>query len=115
MEDGNGRAAFRALPRSEKEQLYLDILETPPFDFKGSWGEWLHTWLEDQSAEGRPLGEIAKRMDFPTYQDPHLARRSVRGRKAAWRDRQANGFPDLPRHIRRRPVDLPRTPRLVAR
>ena len=69
MVDGNAHAAFRALQRSEKEKLYLDILETPPFDFKGSWGEWLHTWLEDQSAEGRPLGEIAKRMDFPTYQD----------------------------------------------
>ena len=63
------RAAFRALPRSEKERLYLDILDTPPLDHKGSWGEWLHTWLEDQSAEGRRLGEIAERMDFPTYQD----------------------------------------------
>jgi hypothetical protein len=69
MDDKDGRAAFRALPRAEQEKLYLDILETPPFDHKGSWGEWLHAWLEDQSAEGRPLGEIARRMDFPTYQD----------------------------------------------
>ncbi len=61
--------AFRNLTRAEKEYLLLDILETPPLQHRGSWGEWLHTWLEDQSAEGRPLGEIAKRMDFPTYQD----------------------------------------------
>ena len=74
MADGNtnGRASFRALERSEKEQLFLDIRDTPPLDHKGSWGEWLHTWLEDQAAEGRPLGEIAKRMDFPTYQDASI-------------------------------------------
>jgi hypothetical protein len=69
MNNHDGRAAFRALGRTEKEGLFLQILETPAFDYKGSWGEWLHTWIEDQSAEGRPLGEIAGRMDFPTYQD----------------------------------------------
>ncbi len=69
MSNRDGRAAFRALARARKEELFLDILETPSFDHKGSWGEWLHIWLEDQAAEGRSLGEIAGRMDFPTYQD----------------------------------------------
>jgi hypothetical protein len=60
-------AAFRALPRKEQERLFLDILETPPFRHKGGWGRSFHTWLEEQSAESRPLGEIAARLDFPTY------------------------------------------------
>lgn len=69
MKNDAARAAFRALPRSEQEGLFLDILETPPFAQKGSWGEWFHTWLEVQAAEGRCLGQIAGRLDFPTYQD----------------------------------------------
>lgn len=69
MGSGKVRAIFRALPRTEKESLFLDILEKPRFDHKGSWGEWLHAWIEDQAAEGRPLGEISTRMDFPTYQE----------------------------------------------
>jgi hypothetical protein len=72
MGNSEGCVAFRALARSEQEQLFLDILGTPPLTNRGSWGEWLHTWLEDQAAEGRPLGEIAKRMDFPAYQDSSL-------------------------------------------
>ena len=63
---------FRGMTRTEKERLFLDILDTPPLRHRGRWGEWLHTWLEDQAAEGRPLGEIAKRMDFPTYQNADL-------------------------------------------
>lgn len=59
---------FRALSRSEKERLFLDILEKPPFGYKGSWGEWFHAWLEDQAAEGRPLGEISQRLDLPPYE-----------------------------------------------
>lgn len=69
MKNEEGRAAFRALPRAEKQNLFLDILETPPFAYKGSWGEWFHAWLVDQSAEGRTLGEIAARLDFPSYLD----------------------------------------------
>ena len=69
MGSGNVRAIFRALSRTEKESLFLDILEKPPFENKGSWGEWFHAWLEDQAAEGRPLGEISRRMDFPRYLD----------------------------------------------
>lgn len=68
VKDEAGRVAFRALPRAEKERLFLDILETPPFAYKGSWGEWFHTWLEDQTAEGRCLGQISGRLDFPDYQ-----------------------------------------------
>jgi hypothetical protein len=57
------------MPRPEQERLFLDILETPPFVHRGSWGEWFHTWLTDQAAEGRCLGEISRDMDFPSYQD----------------------------------------------
>ena len=62
-------AAFRELSRSERERLFLDILETPPFAHKGSFGEWVHCWLTDQAAEGRSLGEIASRMDHPVFRD----------------------------------------------
>lgn len=64
-------STFRTLPRIEKERLFLDILGTPALECKGSWGEWLHTWIEDQAAEGHALGEIARRMDYPTYADGH--------------------------------------------
>ena len=60
---------FRELSRPEQERLFLDILKTPAFVHKGSWSEWLHSWLTDQAAEGRSLGEIAARMDFPIYRD----------------------------------------------
>lgn len=60
---------FRELSRPEQERLFLDVLKTPAFVHKGSWGEWLHCWLTDQAAEGRCLGEIAARMDFPIYRD----------------------------------------------
>ena len=69
MKNEAGRAIFSAMPRDEKERLFLDILETPPFAHKGSWGEWFHAWLEDQSAEGRCLAEIAARLDFADYYD----------------------------------------------
>ena len=62
-------ADYLALPRSERETLFLDVLKTPPFRTKGSWGEWFHAWLEDQCAEGRWLGEIARRIDLPVYYD----------------------------------------------
>jgi hypothetical protein len=69
MAFSSGRATFRGMERTDKERLFLDVLDTPPLHHTGSWGEWLHTWLEDQAAEGHTLGEIAKRMDFPTYQN----------------------------------------------
>lgn len=72
MKNEAGRIVFRALSRLEKERLFLDIRETPPFAYQGSWGEWFHTWLEDQSAEGRCLGEIAGRLDFPAYRDTNV-------------------------------------------
>ena len=62
-------ADYLALPRCEREALFLDVLKTPPFRTKGSWGEWFHAWLEDQCAEGRWLGEIARRIDLPVYYD----------------------------------------------
>ena len=43
--------------------------QRPVPDQRLKLGPFLHTWLEDQSAEGRRLGEIAEHMDFPTYQD----------------------------------------------
>lgn len=69
MTNSNAATSFRALPRGEQEQLFLDIIKTPPFKHKGSWGEWFHSWLEDQSAESRSLGQIANRLDFPAYRD----------------------------------------------
>ena len=69
MTDFESSAAFHECSRSEQERLFLDVLKTPPFAHKGSWGEWLHCWLTDQAAEGRSLGEIASRMDYPVYRD----------------------------------------------
>lgn len=61
--------AFRALPREVKERLHLEILMPPPLRHRGSWGEWLQAWLEDEAATGRSLGAIAARMDYPHYDD----------------------------------------------
>jgi len=72
MPADHAASSFRALPRAEQEQLFLDIIKTPAFTHKGSFGEWFHCWLEDQSAESRPLGEIAKRLDFPNYRDADI-------------------------------------------
>lgn len=63
------RSEFCSLSREEKEQLFLDIIKAPPFATKGTWGEWFHTWLEDQAAEGFPLGAIAARIDLPSYEN----------------------------------------------
>ncbi len=62
-------STFRQLQRAEQEQLFLDILKSPGFTHAGTWGEWFHAWLEDQSAEGRTLGQIAARLDLPSYRD----------------------------------------------
>ena len=69
MNNDEGHTKFRALSKSEKKRLFLDFQKTPPFVEKGSWGEWFHSWLEDQAAEGRCLGEIEKRVDLPPYLD----------------------------------------------
>lgn len=60
---------FRSLPREDKEGLFLDVLGTPPFEGAGTWGERFHYWLEEQAAEGLPLGQIARRMDVPWDRD----------------------------------------------
>jgi hypothetical protein len=60
---------FRSLPREAKERLFLDVLGTPPFGGAGTWGERFHYWLEEQAAEGLPLGQIARRMDLPWDRD----------------------------------------------
>lgn len=60
---------FDRLTRGQQERLFLDVLEKPDHATRGTWSEWFHAWLEDQSAEGRSLGEIAKRFDLPPYDD----------------------------------------------
>ena len=56
---------FRSLLSSEKERLFLDILKTPEFDYPDGWGARFQAWLEEQAAEGRPLGDIVRRIDLP--------------------------------------------------
>ena len=60
---------FERLSRAEQERLFLDILEKPAGTGTGTWGAWFHAWLEEQCAEGRSLGEIAARIDLPSYAD----------------------------------------------
>lgn len=72
MQHRNARATYRRMSRPDKEGLFLDILETPPFPDKDGWGVRFHAWLEEQAAEGRTLGEIALLLDLPDSGDEGL-------------------------------------------
>jgi hypothetical protein len=54
---------------SEKQRLFLDILKVPQFAYRDGWGAKFHAWLEEQAADGKTLGEIARRIDLPHYGD----------------------------------------------
>jgi hypothetical protein len=58
-------SAYRNLPVAERRRLFIDVLTTPQFADPTGWGACFHAWLEEQAAEGRTLGEIARRIDLP--------------------------------------------------
>jgi hypothetical protein len=60
---------YRQLSVSEKERLFLDILSAPSFVDATGWSARFHAWLEEQAADGRALGEIARRIDLPRSDD----------------------------------------------
>jgi hypothetical protein len=59
--------AYRGLSRADRQRIFLDILTTPTFSDRTAWGACFHAWVEEQAAEGRTLGEIARRIDLPSH------------------------------------------------
>jgi len=65
MTRSSASTVYRDLSLPEKQRLFLDILTSPSFADSEGWGAHFHAWLEEQAAEGRSLGEIARRIDLP--------------------------------------------------
>jgi hypothetical protein len=65
MTSSSASAVYRGLSLPERQRLFLDILTSPSFADTAGWGARFHAWLEEQAADGRSLGEIARRIDLP--------------------------------------------------
>ena len=65
MTSATASAVYRGLSRPDRARLFLDVLGSPSFADEAGWGARFHAWIEEQAAEGRPLGEIVRRIDLP--------------------------------------------------
>jgi len=65
MTSASASAFYRGLSLPDRAGLFLDVLTSPSFADEAGWGARFHAWVEEQAAEGRSLGEIARRIDLP--------------------------------------------------